>query len=104
MIEILDSKLISLCLINDYSIIADLYIFVYGRSESTSISLECTKLNLLMLNNFDLDRIFPYKFRCFVTEADSSTIFWVSFQIINIRRSFSIVHLSEMEAHSANNH
>ena len=43
---------ISVCLINDYSLIADLHIFVYGRAECTSISLECTKVKLLILNNF----------------------------------------------------
>ena len=29
----IDSKLISVCLINDYSLIADLNIFVYGSAE-----------------------------------------------------------------------
>ena len=33
-------------LISDYSLIADLHIFVYG-------SAECTKVKLLILNNFD---------------------------------------------------
>ena len=47
-----DSKLISVCLINDYSLIADLHIFVYKRTECASISLECTKVKLLILNNF----------------------------------------------------
>ena len=51
-IEFIESKLISLCLINDYSLIADLHIFVYGRDEFSSISLECTKVKLLILNNF----------------------------------------------------
>ena len=46
------SKLISVCLINDYSLIAELYIFVYSRAECASFSLECTKVNLLILNNF----------------------------------------------------
>ena len=32
-IESIDSKLISVCLINDYLFIADLHIFVYGRAE-----------------------------------------------------------------------
>ena len=53
MIESIGSKLISVCLINDYSlIIADLHIFVYKRAECASISLECTKEKLLILNNF----------------------------------------------------
>ena len=51
-IESIDSKLISVCLINDYSIIADLHKFVYGRAECDSIPLECTKVKLLILNNF----------------------------------------------------
>ena len=42
-----------MCLINDYSLIADLHIFVYGRAECTTISLECTKVKLLILNDFD---------------------------------------------------
>ena len=51
-IESIDSKLISVCLINDYSLIADLHIFVYQRAELSSISLECTKVKLSVLNNF----------------------------------------------------
>ena len=43
-------KLISVCLINDYSLIADLHIFVYGRAE-------CTMVKLLILNNFWLNII-----------------------------------------------
>ena len=54
MIESIDSKLISVCLINDYSLIDDLHIFVYGRAECASISLECTKVKLLIVNNFEL--------------------------------------------------
>ena len=53
MIESIDLKIISVCLINDYSLIADLHIFFYGRAECTSILLECTKVKLLILNNFD---------------------------------------------------
>ena len=49
----IDSKLISVFLIHDYSLIADLHIFVYGRTEYATISLECTKVKLLILNNFD---------------------------------------------------
>ena len=52
MIEIIVSKLISVCLIKDYSLNADLRIFVYGRAELSSTSLECTKVKLLILNNF----------------------------------------------------
>ena len=55
MIENIDKKLISVCLLNDYLLIADLYIFVYGRAECTFISLECTKVKLLILNNFALN-------------------------------------------------
>ena len=51
MIESVDSKLISVCLINDYSLIADLHIFVYGRAECASISLECRKVKLFISNN-----------------------------------------------------
>ena len=51
-IEGIDSKLISVCLTNDYSLIADLHIFVYGRAECFSISLECIKVKLFILNNF----------------------------------------------------
>ena len=43
-IESLDSKLIPVCLINDYSLIAELHIFVYGSAECAIISLECTKV------------------------------------------------------------
>ena len=42
-----------MCSIDNYSLIADLYIFVYGRAEYASISLECTKVKLFILNNFD---------------------------------------------------
>ena len=54
-IKSIDSKSISVCLINDYSLIADLHIFVYGRADCdcASILLECTKVKLLILNNFD---------------------------------------------------
>ena len=53
MIEVIESKLISVCLINDYSLIADIHIFDYGRAEFSFISLECTKkVKLLILNNF----------------------------------------------------
>ena len=52
MIKSIDSKLISVCLINDYSLIADLHIFVYGHAECALISLECTKVKLLISNNF----------------------------------------------------
>ena len=52
----------SMCLINDYSHIADLHIFVYGSAECATTSLECTnvKLLLLILNNFD-DQSILYK-------------------------------------------
>ena len=50
--ESIESKLISVCLINDYSLIAQLHIFVYERAELSSISLECTKVKGSILNNF----------------------------------------------------
>ena len=37
-------EIISVCLINDYSLIADLHIFVHGSAECATILLECTKL------------------------------------------------------------
>jgi hypothetical protein len=40
------------CLINDYSLIADLLIFVYARAECESISLKYTNLKLSILNIF----------------------------------------------------
>ena len=49
MIERIDSKLISECLIIDYSLNADLHICVYGRAECASFSLECTKMKLLII-------------------------------------------------------
>ena len=52
--ESIDSKLISVCLINDYSLIADLHIFVYGHAECASISIKCTKVKLFKLNIFDV--------------------------------------------------
>ena len=55
-IESINSKLIFVCLINDYLLIADLHIFVNGRAECASISLEFTKVKLLILNNFGLNR------------------------------------------------
>ena len=57
-IEGIDSKVISVCLINDYSLIADLHIFVYARAECESILLKCTKVKLSILNNFDQTRNF----------------------------------------------
>ena len=54
--EGIDSKLISACLINDYSLIADRHnFFVYGRAECSSISLECIKEKLPISNNFGSD-------------------------------------------------
>ena len=47
-IESIGSKLISVCLNNDYSLIADLHIFIYGRAEFAIISLECTMVKLLI--------------------------------------------------------
>ena len=62
MIESIDSKLISVCLINDYSLIADLHILVYGSAECATISLECTMVKLLILNNFGLKNTFLNSF------------------------------------------
>ena len=53
-IESIDSKLISGFLFNDYLLIADLHIFIYGSAECAIISLECTKVKLLISNNFAL--------------------------------------------------
>ena len=39
-IEGIDSKVSSVCLINDYSLIADLHIFVYESAECASSLLE----------------------------------------------------------------
>ena len=60
-IESKDSKLISVCLINDYLLIAYLYIFVYGSAECATISLECTKVKLLILNNFAVNKLLNEK-------------------------------------------
>jgi hypothetical protein len=51
-IESIDSKLISVCLINDYSLFAVLHIFVHGSAECATISLKCKMLILLILYNF----------------------------------------------------
>ena len=53
-IEGIDSKVISVCLIDDYSLIADLYIFIYTRAECEYVSLKCTKVKLSILNHFDI--------------------------------------------------
>ena len=53
MIESIDSKLISVCIIIDYALITDLYIFVYGSAECATIILKCSKVKLLISNNFD---------------------------------------------------
>ena len=49
----IDSKIISVCLNSDYSLIAGLHIFVYGRAECKSISLKCTRVKLSILNDFE---------------------------------------------------
>ena len=51
-IESIESKVIPACFINDYSLIAQLHFLVYERAELSSISLECTKVKLSILNNF----------------------------------------------------
>ena len=55
-IEGIESKFISVCLINSFSLITDLHIFVYGRANCASISLEYTKVKLSILDNFDLNK------------------------------------------------
>ena len=52
-IESTDSKLISVCLIDDYLLIADLHIFAYGSAECATISLKYTKVKILISKNFD---------------------------------------------------
>ena len=42
------------CVFNDYSLIANLNIFVYARAECESISLKCTKVRLSILNNIEV--------------------------------------------------
>ena len=44
---------ISVCLINGYSLIAWLHIYVYEHAELSFILLECTKVKLSILNIFD---------------------------------------------------
>ena len=56
-VESIESKLNSVCLINDHSLIADLHIFVNGRTECATTSLECTKGILLISNNFGTDNV-----------------------------------------------
>ena len=49
-IEGIDSKVTSVCLMNDgEQMFADLHIFVYESAEGASISLECTTVKLLDL-------------------------------------------------------
>ena len=64
MIEGIDSKVISMCLINDYSLIADLHIIVYARAECESILLKCTKVKLSILNNFGDRWVLYYLYIC----------------------------------------
>ena len=48
------SKVIFVCLINDYSLITDLhilYMYVYARAECESISLRCTTVKLYEINH-----------------------------------------------------
>ena len=51
--ESIELKLISVCLIKDYCLIAWLHIFVYERAELSSISLKYTDVKLSISNNFD---------------------------------------------------
>ena len=48
----IDSKVTSVFLINDNSLIADLHKFDNESAEFASISLESIKVKLLLLNNF----------------------------------------------------
>ena len=50
--EGIDTKVISVFLINAYSLIAELHIFVYESAKCASISLDCIKVKLLILNDF----------------------------------------------------
>ena len=56
-IESIDSKLISVCSINDYSLIADLIIFVYGSAECATLFTRKYKgeTSYINLNNFALN-------------------------------------------------
>ena len=47
-------------LITDYSLIANVHIFVYVRAECSFISLECTKVKLLILNDFELYHTYEF--------------------------------------------
>ena len=49
-----DSKLVGVCLINDFSLIADLHVFIYGSAECATTTLECTKVKFLILKNLDI--------------------------------------------------
>ena len=82
-IESIDSKLISLCLMNVYSLIADLHIFVFVRAKCASISIECTKVKLLILNNLDI----------------SILIFWKIQSLTNNRALLDHTNLSTIEAY-----
>ena len=74
LIETIESKFISVYLINDYSLIADLHIFVYGRAECATISLECTKVKLLIWNNFGRASLNHFS-TFFLLNASNSLIF-----------------------------
>ena len=75
-IESIDSKLISVCLINYYCLLPT-YIYLFMEAlNAQPFSLECTKVKRLILNNFDLCTVFyhfykvqqkfphPYTFSC----------------------------------------
>ena len=65
-LESIDSKLIYVCLINDYSLIADLHMFVYGRAEynvfmsmtwkSNHVYFRLRLVNSLNKRDFTIDR------------------------------------------------
>ena len=101
MIESIDSKLISVCLINDYSFIADLNIFVYERTECPSISLECTKVKLLILNNFAQNQGKRLINSVFVYIYCSIERFYklVSFRILNKVELFFIKNVRSSKSH-----
>ena len=89
MIDGIESKLFSVCLINDYLPIADFYIFVYGCAELSSISLECTKVKLSILNNLDniivfLLPIYLSFFKHFEAKVVFLSLFYVQYILLDL--------------------
>ena len=73
-IESIDSKLISVCLINDYSLIADLHIFFMEAQNAQPFSLQCIKVKLLKLNNFDNWVFFLFLFYYYIKKVKDSSL------------------------------